>query len=182
MLSNLTLQVRDLFASSAKPIAGALPRGEFVKGINLGGTAVTIEGNLWDSYEQALASGLTIPEATAITTAIVPVPYAPPPLRQMLNSAVCNPQTLELNQTLPNGTYDIYLWVIENYKTNWHSIQVQLNGQSVATQVGKLPLNNWARYGPYQTTITDGLLTLSLSTGTPTVDAHLMGLSMFRLK
>jgi hypothetical protein len=181
MLSRFTLPIRDLFASNAASVTGAPPPGEFVKGINLGGGSVTVEGQRWESYETALKQGLAIAnQGTTITTTIIPTPYAPPDLRRMLNSVICYPETLELTQMLANGSYEVYLWILENYKTDWHSMSVQINGQPVATEVGKLPFGHWVRYGAYHAQVTDNLLTVTLSTGTPTVDAHLMGLSIFR--
>lgn len=157
------------------------PVGEFVKGINFGGDAVTIEGNQWISYEDALKNGLTLPEVQVIQTKITPEPYASRPLRQMLNSGVCKPKTLEITQQLPNGTYHLYLWFMENYQSDWHAIDVMIKDTLMAQSVGKLTLKNWSRYGPYSVTLTDGALRFTLSLPVANVDAHIMGLSIFKL-
>jgi hypothetical protein len=177
MIFNLFVRLKDIFSSSAAP---APPQGTFVKGINLGGEAVTIEGYSWQSYTEALANGLATPGANAIATSVQPNPNPDRDVRKMLNSVIYKPETLEINQLLPNGAYEVYLWIMENHQTDWHSLDVILTGQKVATAIGKLARGSWARYGPYPTTVTDGLLQLSITTNTPQIDAHLMGLSIFK--
>jgi hypothetical protein len=179
MLTKLISQLKDLITSDGSAVTPA-PEGEFVKGINLGGDALAIEGNTWDAYSTALTNGLSAPGASGIATSVQPVPYAPPNLRQMLNSVIFKPETLELTQVLPPGNYDVYLWIMENYQTNWHSLEVRLNGKVVATGIGQLAAGHWERYGPYATTVSETALHLTLSTHNPKIDAHLMGVSIFR--
>jgi hypothetical protein len=181
MLADFVSRLRDLITPVPVALSGPAPQGQFVLGINLGGEAVTIEGNPWTAYDEALNQGLLIPGAQTIATSIKPVPYAGRAIHQMLNTAVVKAQTLEISQPLDNATYAVYLWLIENYKSDWHSLEVSLGDQIVATQVGRLPLGSWTRYGPYQIDVLNGLLKLTLSTHDPKVDAHLMGLSIFRL-
>ena len=181
MISKLQLWVRDLLTPSDAAVAGAKPQGEFVKGVNFGGEAVTIEGNTWEEYATALFNGLSVPGANVITSAIQPQPYAPAHVRKMLNSVIYKAETLEIQQTLPDGSYDVYLWMMENYQTHWHSMEVQLAGKTVATEVGKLAAGHWARYGAYPIDITNGVLQLTISTHNPQIDAHIMGMSIFRV-
>ena len=175
--AQLSLWLKDLTQrETALPVSG-----EFVKGINLGGEAVSIQGNRWVSYRSALASGLTIPGAQILQTQVLPQPYASRETRNMLNSLVYRPQMLELTQILPNGNYEIYLWLIENYQSDWHALELVLNGAAVAQNLGQLPVGGWARYGGYAAAVTDGMLRLALSSNRPDIDAHLMGLSIFRI-
>ncbi len=155
--------------------------GKFVKGINFGGEALTIQGNRWESEQSALQAGLMLPAAQQLQTNLLPQPYASQPMRQMLNTLVYRPQKLELTQILPNGSYQLYLWLIENYQSDWHALELRLNDSPVAQNLGKLPLGHWACYGGYAVTLSDGQLRLSLSAHRPDVDAHLMGLSIFRV-
>ncbi|PZU96894.1 MAG: hypothetical protein DCF32_21215 [Leptolyngbya sp.] len=154
--------------------------GEFVKGINFGGEAVEIGGDRWQSHTEALAAGLATPGATTATTYCVPEPYVSRGTRAMLNSVIFKPQTLEIEQPLPNDRYDLYLWIMENYKTHWHALELRVAGQAVAQGLGYLPYRGWARYGPYPVTVTAGRLYLSLTTSDPQIDAHLMGLSLHK--
>lgn len=176
MISNLADRLKGLLTASQTSPA----LGEFVQGINLGGHAVSIEGHLWNSYEAAIANGLSIPGASALTTQIKPKPGVSRDLRQMLNTVVYRKQTLEIQQALHNGSYFLYLWVMENYASDWHSLEVRACGETIATQVGKLGLGSWARYGAYAVTVSNGELALTIDTGNPAIDAHLMGISLYR--
>lgn len=154
--------------------------GTFVKGINFGGGSVVVAGDRWHSYPEALASGLSTPGATAASMATIPRPYASRGVRTMLNTVIFKAQTLDLEQTLPNDRYDLYLWVMENYQTHWHSLDVMVAGQPIAQGIGHLPRGDWSRYGPYGITIDDGRLRLSITTHDPNIDAHVMGMSLFK--
>lgn len=179
MIFNLFVRLKDLFISSAAPTA-PVPQGEFVKGINFGGDAVEIEGQVWESYSKALINGLIVPGASAIATSVKPEPAARRNVHAMLNTVICKPETLEISQTLPNGSYEVYLWIMENYQSNWHSLDLSLAGQTVATGIGDLAYRSWARYGPYSTTVTEGSLHLTITTNNAKIDAHLMGMSIFK--
>lgn len=176
LLNQATLLFQDLTVGErmAKP-----PAGVFVKGINFGGEAVTIEGHAWESYHTALAQGLKVSGIQEVKTKVIPQPYASRDTRQMLNSVICKPQPLQITQPLINGSYQAYIWLMENYRSEWHTISVNLQGKSVAEGIGKLPFGGWACYGPYSATVIDGALQLTLSTPDG-VDSHIMGLSIFR--
>jgi hypothetical protein len=180
MISKLITTLKDFVTPSDAALAGPIPPGEFVKGINFGGDAVTIEGFAWDSYSNARANGLSVPGAESLSTSVQPAPYANRDIRTMLNTVIYKSHTLEIAQRLPNGPYEIYLWIMENYTTHWHSLTVTLENQLVATDVGKLALGQWARYGPYAAHITDGTLHLAISTNDAKIDAHVMGMSIFK--
>lgn len=159
-----------------EPIAG-----QFLKGINLGGEAVTIAGQTWLADEAARAEGLTAPQVNFLTTNVQPVPYVKPAARQMLNSGIYRRHQLELQQQLPSGDYGVCLWMMENYQSDWHCFTVSLAGKEVASQVGQLAIGHWRRYGAYRSTVTDGTLRLTITAQNPDIDAHLMGLTLFKL-
>lgn len=177
MLSKLKIRAKDWFG--ADPLLATRPPEVFVKGINLGGSEVTIEGYRWDAYKTALTQGLAVPHAEAAITNVQPTPYVKPQARQMLNSVIYRQHRLELEQTLPNGTYALYLWVMENYRSDWHSFDVVLAEQTIATGIGKLALGQWMRYGGYSAVVSEGVLRLAIVTQNPDIDAHLMGISIF---
>jgi hypothetical protein len=184
MVNPLKVALYELYLTLRDRIAPAQdlssPSGEFIKGINLGGKAVVVAGDRWQSYAEAMATGLSVPGAIALTTYCVPSPYASGGIRTMLNSVIFKPQTLVLEQTLPTASYDVYLWIMENFQAHWRSLEVQVDGQAVAQGIGYLPFQGWARYGPYPVTVNDGRLTLSVTSQAPKIDAHLMGMSLYR--
>jgi len=151
----------------------------FVKGINLDGPAVTVDGNTWISYSTALASGFTTNApnsfAGAYSFTLSPTPDAGnlTVLQSALyRSAPPNGQGFSMSQTIGNGTYDVYVWMIENYQNNYRDVDVKLEGVTVATAIGELPLGGWQKYGPFTTTVNDGTLNIDMlrhSKGDPAV-------------
>jgi hypothetical protein len=157
--------------------AGSTGSG-FVKGVNFFGSAVTIEGNAWQSYSDALAGGLTVNAPNTTSTTVTPSPATDAATSSMLNTAIWKAADLQVGQPVSNGTYQVYLWVMENYQSNVRSFGVRLEGVTVASGVGNLSLGAWRKYGPYTTTVSDGFLNLDLVTSTG--DTHLMGMALFR--
>lgn len=155
------------------------PRGRFVLGINLGGDAITVQGERWQSQSEALAGGVNLPDVKMARTRLAPVPHAEPDTRAMLNSVVFRDRTLDIALPLAAGSYELYFWIMENYQTHWHSLALRIAGQPVAEGLGRLQRSEWRRYGPFPALHGGGVLQLTLDTGTPGIDAHLMGLSVY---
>lgn len=162
------------------PMALPVPAGRCVVGVNLGGPAVEVQGHRWLGHDEAQAAGLKAPEARTATTARLPAPRADAGVRTMLNSVVFRPRTLEISLPLPAGDYQIYLWIMENYQSHWHQLQLRLQGQVMAEGLGDLEAKAWGRYGPYPVRLHGEALLLSLDTGKDGIDAHLMGLSVYQ--
>lgn len=169
------LWVRTLF--SGKQVRGT-SSGNFVVGINFGGQAVTVEGDRWLAFEEALAMGLSIPEVQITHSYVRPSPAATYGISQMLNTAVFKAKAITLQHPLPDGPYDLYLWVMENYQSDWHSLKVSTGDQVLVSVIGQLKLGDWIKYGPYRVIVSQGRLGLTL-TSNVVADAHLMGLSIF---
>lgn len=175
---------RSKNSSSAEATAkdGLSPQGEFVKGINFNGDAITVEGHQWLSYSEALADGLLTPEVMPTETGIKKLhPTVNRKMRRMFNTVICKPQKLEIIQTLPNGIYDVYLWIMENYAPNHHSMDVTIGSEVVARGIAQLEVGHWLKYGPYRTTISEGTLNIAICTTNPERDAHIMGMTIFKI-
>lgn len=163
----------------ATPTPTTAPGNGFVKGINFNGNAVTIEGNAWQSYSTALASGLSVNAPNLSTTALTPSPATNGDTSAMLNSAVWkNAADLNVVQTLPNGNYTVFIWVMENYQSSYRSFNLRLEGTQVASGIGTLNKDVWAKYGPYTVSVNDGSLNLDLVRISG--DPHVMGLAIFQ--
>lgn len=151
----------------------------FVRGINFNGNAVTIEGNAWQSYSTALANGLAVSAPNLTTTLVTPSPATDSATSAMLNSVVWkSAASLNMTQTLTNGNYKVYIWVMENHQSNFRSFNLNLEGAQVASAIGNLSVGSWVKYGPYNVTVGDGSLNLDLIriTGEP----HIMGLAIYQ--
>ena len=143
--------------------------GTFVKAININGNAATINGNIWTSYSSALASGFSTSNAV-YSTNITYSPHVDSATNGMLNGGIWSPASdVNFSQTLANGNYVVYLWAVENFRNNYRSYNVKLEGVQVASAIGRLNKNKWARYGPYPVTVNDGTLNVNLQrvTGDP---------------
>ena len=161
--TTVTLDRVDVSSTTTPPTSP--PPGTFVKGININGAAVTIEGQQWLSYSQALSQGFSQSHGVADTKNITPNPATDTATAAMLNSllyADADPGGITLNQTVSNGTYQVYLWTMENFQSSSRRFNVRLEGAQVASNIGDLGLNQWAKYGPYQHSVTDGSLTIDL--------------------
>ena len=142
------------------------PASRFIKGINLNGPAVVIEGNQWLSHQDALAGGLQVGLTYSTDPAqlwtgnytFTLTPAATGDTLSMLQTmaAAFQPPTgqgLALTQTLPTGNYQAYLYTIENFQDNSMLMEVHVQGDTVATGVGDLPLGTWAKYGPFDAVV-----------------------------
>ncbi len=154
------------------------PSPGFVQGINFNGSAVTIEGNPWSSYSEALSGGLSVSISPNLaTTGVSPNPSTDADTSSMLNTAIWSSDSFGFSQTLADGDYDVYLWVIENYASNARSFDVAMEGATVASAIGHLALGSWTKYGPYRVTVSGGALDGDLVRISG--DPHVMGMAIF---
>lgn len=94
----------------------------------------------------------------------------------MLNTALWSTSSFRFSQAVGAGTYDVTLWVMENYQSNVRSFDVRLEGSTVASGIGTMPLGSWRKYGPYRVSVIDGALDVELVRlfGDP----HVMGMAI----
>ncbi|MBB6634577.1 fibronectin type III domain-containing protein [Cohnella thailandensis] len=145
----------------------------FYKGINFNGSAVTVGGNVWLAESVA---GVTISSVQRHAGDINLLPSVDNDTNTMLNTAIYANKTININQTLANGGYEIYLWISETNKGHSRTFDVYLEGFRQATygSIGSMPLNEWRKYGPYKVWLQDGNLNLDLikineANGDPTI-------------
>ncbi len=155
----------------------------FVKGINFNGPAVTILGKTWLSYSNAKGQGLSVTGAATDTKVLPSNPATDAATDQMLDTslyATTDPGSINLTQVIPNGTYHIYLWTMENYAGNQRRWNLTAEGIPVANNLGDLGINQWRRYGAYTVVVADGKLNLSLIgvVGRPMI----MGMEIYSFK
>jgi chitodextrinase len=149
----------------------------FVKGINYNGGAVTVEGNTWLAESVA---GINAPGVLRYAGATVFTPAVDAQTSTMLNSDIYARGTFSITQSLANGTYQIYLWTAENYRTNFRSFHVKLEGNQVTTSpIGLMPLGQWRKYGPYTAMVNDGALNMDVVRVTG--DPSLSGMAIYKI-
>ncbi len=138
----------QLPAPAAPPVAATAPA--FLKGIDLGGEAVIIEGGRWQSQKLAEADGMTLTNARRVSVSLALIP--PPPdadTRAMLSSGISTARSdlLALSFKLPDGGYEVTFWTAENQRAHARVFDLTCGGV-VISGLGDLPLGGWAKCGP----------------------------------
>ncbi len=141
--------------------------GTFYRAINLNGAALTIDGNNWEA--SGSASGFSYTGSTFSNQNVTLNPATDANRTTMIRSSIwgrtdgASPNPASLSLTVPNGTYDVYLYVWEDITPATYSIS--LEGAVVQANYNSGSAGTWARLGPWRKTITDGTINLSASGG-----------------
>ena len=156
------------------------PTFRFYRGIDLGGVPQTIEGRPWLGDAQARAQGLSTPNAAPVNDADDPLsPPTDPSTTRMLQSTlyVAGAGPLRITQPAPNGTYAVYVYLVENYQSSYRSLDVAVEGNAAHTN-WSASRGGWEKLGSYVIEVTDGGLDVDIAAtaGDPTV----AGLAIFR--
>lgn len=161
----------------------------FVKGVNLSGDSVVIEGHRWQSYVEGLQTGLSHGKLSSWNhPKFRLLQPQDPDTTAMLQSGLWTNENagdddLILSQTLPNGTYKVYIWSVENARPNYRRLSVTLNGVLVASGVGCVPFGEWAKCGPYSATVNNGVLALKIGGMTGNSgERHINGYAIFKVE
>jgi hypothetical protein len=165
----------------------ATPTAKFVLGINIDGPAETIGGNSWESYSTALSSGFSVSGNYGTWSGTYSFGLSPTTdtstttmLESMLyNTSSTNGQGFTMTQTIANGSYSVYVYMIENNQSNSRNANITVQGTQVATGVGSLPLGTWQAYGPYTATVSNGALSVAILADTMG-NAVCCGLSVYQ--
>ena len=139
---------------------------KFIRGINLGGQTVTIDHHLWLSHRDALSAGFTLGAGTNIA----------PPLaitgaslgfdrKSMLDTGVMSVSdgTIRINQVMPNGVYEITLWLANTNSFSEKQCEVSVNSMSINLSGALTKHENWAQLGPMSIQVTKGKMELQIS-------------------
>ncbi len=130
----------------------------FVRGINLNGPAVVIDGRPWEGGD----SDHMISRDRTVENQRVPlVPPTDDDRALMIRSSRWGGNRIELTNLDP-GVYTVFLYVWEDNNSETFSISV--NGQVVAPGYRSGPAGAWARLGPWITSAVDGRIAIT-STG-----------------
>ncbi len=173
---NVSVPSDSLLVSTASPPDA----GSFYRGVNMNGPAVSIDADPWQSFAEALDGGLSITSYQVGNNTLSPNPSPDLETALMLQSYIWNfsGTNLDLQWTVPSGSYQYYFWVYENHASNFRSFDLLLEGTVKATQLGNLPFQQWVKYGPYPVTVLDGVLNIQLKTLQG--DPEMMGMALFQ--
>ncbi|HYG76703.1 MAG TPA: FecR domain-containing protein [Planctomycetota bacterium] len=159
------------------------PIRTFIMGVNFYGPAVTIEGNRWLSHTDALVRGLKVENFDNRTNSQIvnfdPIPPVDADMRTMLNSRVYSiGADMDFKLALPNGDYEVVLYIFEPHKNGSRVFDVEFNGVLAKRGAGRLKMSEWERV-PMRGTVKDGVLHLHFTKtyGNPAIS----GMAIFKL-
>ena len=147
----------------------------FYRALNLNGAQTTIDGNNWQSSTGAANFSFTQVGGGVFANQSVPlIPGTDTNRATMIRSSIWG-NTVNVNVTaVPNGTYDVYLYVWEDNFTQTFS--VSLEGSVVVPVHNSGSAGTWNKLGPFRTNITDGAINVSANGG----HACLSGIEIWR--
>lgn len=149
-----------------------------VRGIALGGDAVTIDGQRWLGHHLALANGLILGAGTTVASrAAIIAPRLEFDTKSMLEGGLVSSGPVKLSQRLPNGEYEVVLWVAGAQGVNPALLVLRLCGADVATGAAA-GAPTWSRLGPFHISVRQRLLDIVVA---GLGDAHLAGLAITTL-
>lgn len=145
----------------------ANPQTCLVRGVNLNGGAVTVDGHAWES---AQAAGVTT-SGVGVSPAATTYPATTGGTLSMLNNATSLQQDDELSLPVDNGTYLVYLYAIsqgqsDDAQASLLTVQGEAPDSSGAFRsqiIDGSPA--WAKLGPYRVNVTDGKLSFAVTKG-----------------
>ncbi len=159
--------------SAGTPPVKASVIGAFQSGVNLNGDTLEVDGVTLQSQPDAIAAGLAISNTQSATTSgnltLYPPPDAPTGLllnNQLLRLSATGNTELGIARPLPAGTYDLYLFIVEDQTGYSRDMRLLVEGQFLAGGIGDQAKGEWHKYGPYRIKVTDGVLNIGLQQDT----------------
>jgi hypothetical protein len=144
----------------------------FYRAINLNGPAITLDGNAWEASSTANFSF----SGNTFQNQQVPLnPSTDATRASMIRSSIWSGAPSVVLNAVPNGMYDVYLYLWEDNHPEIFSIKVE--SSIVLSSYNSGSIGTWKRLGPWRTTISDGTLNISTQGGA----ANLSGLEMWRV-
>ncbi len=135
--------------------------GTFYRAINLNGPALTIDGNPWEGSN---APNYSINGGTFCDQSITLNPPTDANRAAMIRCSHWSNSGLQfVMSAVPNGQYDVYLYVWEDNSTQ--SFDILLEGAVVQAGYNSGNAGHWDKLGPWLVNITDGTINLASSAG-----------------
>ncbi len=157
-----------LFVSAAPLSAADAP--VFLRGLNLHGPPVTIDGHAWDGQD---AKDYVCKDKAFDNQAVALVPPTDSERAKMIRSSRWGGNRVELTG-LPNGTCSVFLYVWED--NNPETYNVAVNGRDVLKRFNSGSAGQWQKLGPWIVEVTKGSIVLTSQGGA----ANFSGIEIWR--
>ncbi len=136
----------------------ALQLGQFYKGINIYGDAVTIDGRQWLAEANA---DVTVDSNRFRDPSTPLIPSAPAGVEAMIRDAAWgrDGKPIIYVNNVPNGTYGVYLYIWEDNAAQTVNFAVQ--DIPVAQNISSGSPGSWAKLGPFTAVVTNGRIKIN---------------------
>jgi hypothetical protein len=143
---------------------------QFYRGVDLNGSAITLDGHAWDGNDAAnfRCNGNSFSNDTVELK-----PKTDPVRAQMIHSSRWGREIDVELLNVPAATYQVFLYVWED--TDSTTFDVLVNDRPVLKQFKSGAAGTWSRLGPWRAEPRDGVLKVSARGG----DANLSGLEVW---
>jgi hypothetical protein len=148
------------------------PPGSLYRAINLNGSATTIDGQSW---EGSGAPNYSVTGTAFANQSVALSPATDANRAAMIRSSIWSSSAAVRLQSVPNGSYTVYLHTWED--NNPETFSVFLEGASVQSNHNSGSAGSWSRLGPWTTTVSDGTLDLTTAGGA----ANLSGIEVYNV-
>ncbi|MBA2479580.1 MAG: hypothetical protein H0V44_02875 [Planctomycetes bacterium] len=149
----------------------------FVRGVNFGGDAVTIDGYRLLAHRQALKAGMELAGGTQLAAArSISAPGLDFALKSLLDCGLTASGPIRVFQSAPNGEYEVVLWISDDRGIRPEEISVNILNRSLPAGIGASGASSWRRLGPYRASVTNRRIEISLTGPRSTV---LAGMAIF---
>jgi chitinase len=152
--------------------AGTPANATFVRALNMGGAATTIDGRSWEAG--STAANFQINGGEFANQAVTLNPATDAARADMIRSSVYSSDIAATISNVTNGTYFVYAYVWED--NNAETFSVSVEGQTVQSNYNSGSAGHWDRLGPFTANVTDGTINLNTTGG----DANLSGIEIWK--
>ena len=170
-VSSLACSLAGLFIVSHASVGHAADSpATFLRGLNLNGPAVTIDGNRWEGKD---AKQYVCKDKAFDSQNIELLPPTDADRATMLRSSRWGGNRVELSG-ITNSRCTVFLYVWEDNQPETYT--VSLNGREVERQYRSGPEGKWDRLGPWIVDVADGKIVLTSQGGA----ANFSGVEIWR--
>ena len=146
---------------------------DFYRAINLNGPALSIDGHAWEGRD---APNLSTSGQAFENQNVALIPATDAERARMIRSSVWDASGSRVTlQEVPEGTYQIYLYVWED--TSDATFDIFLQGQKVQPAYHSGTAGQWKRLGPWLTNSAHGTIELRCGPG----EANLSGIELWKI-